>query len=195
MMITKTMRVSDVITLLPECEKLLAEYGMHCAGCMYNGLDTLEEGCQMHGFSDADVEQLLVELNEMLKDRPERPHTITVTKEAAVALRGIIKEQGKSSAVLEVGVDERGGFSMDVLDEAPAGSNIFKHREVSEVSVAASDLTLSRIGGATIDYRENRFKLDLPEDQKSGCACGGECDCKEKGEACACKSGAKACAC
>lgn len=188
MLIAKTMRVSDIITLLPECEKLLGEYGMHCAGCMYNGVDTLEEGCQMHGFSDADVEQLLVELNEMLQNRPKRPETIEVTKAAAVALRDIIKEQGKKSAVLEVGTDERGGFSMDVLDEAPEGSEIFKHREVPEVSVAASALTLSRIGGATIDYRDDRFKLDLPEDQKKGCAC-------ENGGTCGCKSGEKTCAC
>ncbi len=174
------MRVSDILALLPECEPLLKEYGLSCVGCQMNSFETLADGCKSHGFLNEDINQLVVELNEMMASRPPRPQTLTVTKEAAEHLREIIREQGKQQAVLEVGLDERGGFSMDVLDELPDASLVFVHREVPEVRVAASALTLSRIGGATIDFREGRFKLDLPEEaQKKTCACkeGGICGC------------------
>lgn len=174
------MRVCDIVAILPEGERVLTSYGMHCAGCSMNMEETLEEGCALHGFSSADVQDLLVELNTLLAERPARPQTITVTKAAAVGLRAIVKEQGKDAAVLEVGVDERGGFSMDVRDDVPAQALVFCHREVPEMRIAASTLTLSRIGGATIDHRDGRFKLDLPEDKEAtGCACknGGSCGC------------------
>lgn len=177
---TRIMRVADIVAILPESEALLRQYGMHCAGCSMNMEETLEEGCTMHGFDDADTDALLAELNAMLQNRPARPQMLTVTKEAAVALRDLVKEQGKDAAVLEVGVDERGGFSMDVLDAVADGALVFTHREVPEMRVAADPLTLSRIGGATIDFRDKRFKLDLPEGaQGGGCACknGGACGC------------------
>lgn len=178
---TSAMRVADIVALLPESEALLRRYGMHCAGCSMNMEETLAEGCAMHGFDDADTGALLVELNEMLHGRPARPQALTVTKEAAVALRDVVGRQGKAEAVLEVGVDERGGFSMDMLDAAAEGTLVFAHREVPEVRVSASPLTLSRIGGATVDFREGRFKLDLPEDAAQGCACknGGTCGCAQ----------------
>lgn len=175
------MRVSEILALLPGCEALLREYGLSCVNCQMNDYETLAEGCLSHGFSDEDIAQLVVELNEMLESQPGRPQTLDVTKEAATMLLEIIRGQGKEAAVLEVVVDERGGFSMDVLDEAPDGSLIFAHREVPSVRVAASALTLSRVGGATIDHRDGRFKLDLPEDKNAkGCACenGGACGCK-----------------
>lgn len=174
------MRVADIVAILPESERVLREYGMHCAGCSMNMEETLAEGCALHGFSEADVEQLLTELHELLATRPPRPQTVTVKKAAAVALREIVAAQQKTEAVLCIGVDERGGFSMDVLDDLPVDALVFTHREVPEVRVAATPFTLVRIGGATVDYRDGRFKLDLPEDgQGKGCACknGGVCGC------------------
>lgn len=173
------MRVADIVAILPESEKILREYGMHCAGCSMNMEETLQEGCALHGFDDADVGQLVAELNEMLASRPQRPATLTVTKAAAVALQDIVGKQGKEEAVLEVGVDERGGFSMDVLDALPKDALVFAHREVPQMRVAASPLTLTRIGGATIDFRDGRFKLDVDDAQTGGCACknGGTCGC------------------
>ncbi|MEK7218306.1 MAG: hypothetical protein AAB728_02470, partial [Patescibacteria group bacterium] len=57
--------------------------------------------------------------------------------------------------------DGRGGFCMEFMDGVTDGLRTFRHAGEPDVLTAASGLTLRRIGGATIDYREGRFKLDL----------------------------------
>ncbi len=179
--ISPDMRVSDIAAILPECESLLREYGLTCFSCSMSVYETLREGCASHGFSDADVDQLTVELNEMLADRPARAQTLTVTSAAANALKEILSTQGHLKDYLEVGTDERGGFCMEVREKMIDGALLFGNREVPDVRVIATPLALSRIGGSTIDHRDGRFKLDMPEDAAAtGCACknGGKCGCK-----------------
>lgn len=123
----------------------------------------------------------------MIDDKPERPQTITVTKEAAVQLKEILTVEGKAGWGLSVGLDSNGGFSMDVVEEKASTDLTFINKDVPDVPVYASPMTLFSIGGATIDFRDGRFKLDLPEDLikkqsccqgKDACDCGGgECGC------------------
>jgi hypothetical protein len=98
---------------------------------------------------------------------------------------------------LQVGLDVNGGFAMELVEKAAADEKTFSCDDVAGVFLCASSMTLFSIGGATIDFREGRFKLDLPEDQtspsglrptsamkktccqgKDACDCGGgECGC------------------
>jgi hybrid cluster-associated redox disulfide protein len=176
--ISKNMAVSEIIAVLPEAVPLLAEYGLHCFNCAYNTLETLDEGCKNHGFEDVDIEDLVIDLNELLRDRPARPETLTITREAALALKDIAEKEGKLAETLHVSVDEAGAFCLEFLPEAGPEDRVFFHREVPDLKVFASATTLTRVGGATIDLRDGRFKLDLPE-VLQGCACGseGECQC------------------
>lgn len=175
------MRVSEILALLPDSAGLLAQYGLSCFSCSANAYETLEEGCMTHGFSSEDLNDLVADLNVMIDDKPERPQTITVTKEAALQLQDILTAEGKAGWGLSVGLDSNGGFSMDVVEKGASTDLTFTAPDVSDVPVYASPMTLFSIGGATIDFREGRFKLDLPEDgiKKSCCqgkekrACGG----------------------
>lgn len=181
------MRVSDIVGLLPEAEPLLAEYGLSCFSCSANAYETLEEGCASHGFSEEDINDLTADLNILLSQRPERPQTLSLTKEAAEQLKAILTEQGTLAQGLVVDVDENGGFCMESA-EPPHDAKTFSNDAVPEMKIHASGLTLSRIGGAIIDFREGRFKLDLPENaRKKSCACkdGGACACGGEG-ACGC---------
>lgn len=179
--ITGSMPVQEIIQLLPHAGPLLAQYGLHCFGCTYSDRETLAEGCQNHGFTDADVEQLVVELNELMEKTPDRPEHLTVTKPAAEALSHILKSEGKEQAVLSVQLDAGGNFCMEFQDRPAIDEKIFGHAEVPSVRVTATAMTLARIGGATIDFREGRFKLDMPA-VLGACACeGGSCAC---GKAC-----------
>lgn len=185
--IRKSMRVSEIVALVPESESLLAEYGLSCFSCSANAYETLEEGCASHGFSDEDINDLTADLNILLSQRPERPHTLTLTKDAAIQLKEILTGQGTLEKGLTVGLDENGGFCMESSD-MPHDAKTFQNDEVPDMRIHASVLTLKRIGGATIDFREGRFKLDLPEDAaKKSCACkdGGECGCGGDGCNCA----------
>lgn len=172
------MRVSDILALCPEATGIVAEYGLHCFSCASNTMETLEEGCQSHGFTDDDIDDLVTDLNTLLRERPERPATLTVTESAAKALQDIAESEGKKTEGLAVIADEHGGFCMEFRSAAEKGDKIFGHEEVPRLKVFASVLTLQRIGGSRIDYREGRFKLDMEGD---ACGCGsGECGCREQ---------------
>lgn len=174
------MRVSDITALLPECGRLLAEYGLHCFGCEASATETLEQGCASHGFSDDEIATLVADLNTLLDERPPRPQTLTVTLDAARALAQTLAEQEKNGWVLRVVVDET-GFCMELAERADQGELSFGHRAVPDLRVVASPPTLDRLGGSTIDFREGRFKLDLADDLVApSCACNGRCTCADR---------------
>ena len=182
LLVEKSMRVADVIALCPEARDVLAEYGLHCAGCAYNGLESLEEGCQSHGFDDGEINDLVLELNEMLEAAPQRPQSLILTEPAATAILGIMKEEKRLKEGLAVELDAQGGFCMEFRANPLQGEKVFGHTNVPEVRIFASKLTLQRIGGSTIDFRDGRFKLDVlsTDTDKKGCACGGSCSCTSK---------------
>lgn len=180
--ISAGMLVSEIISLLPEAGPLLGEYGLHCFSCDHNDRETLEQGCASHGFGADEIENLVAELSRLHAERPPRPQTLIVTRDAALGLREVMTGEGKLSHVLVVGLDEGGSFCLEFAEKTPAGAKIFTHREVPEVIIVAREETLNRIGGATIDHRDGRFKLDLPEAAaRPACGCGGgRCSCADR---------------
>jgi hybrid cluster-associated redox disulfide protein len=161
--ITTDTRVADVMTHVTGAERVLAAYGIHCTHCNIGGLETLEEGCRLHGFDDAKIDELITDLNALLRNTPCRPQTITVTAAAAVALRGVMETEHRKDHHLIVTTDGAGGFCMEFEEAVPPGTSAFAHASHPDVRVFAPPLTLRRSGGATIDFRKGRFKLDLPE--------------------------------
>lgn len=174
------MPIMDIITYCPAARPVLAEYGLHCVGCAGSTFETLEEGCMGHGFSREEIDDLVTDLNAMIRDMPSRPESITVTLPGAQAIKGVMQDEGRMKQYLEIIADENGGFCLEFQESIPAGSTEFHHADEPDVRILASALTLKRIGGATIDFRDGKFKLDLPEDAKGmGCGCdGGSCACK-----------------
>lgn len=154
------MRVGEVVTLLPEAENLLAEYGLHCAGCAMGGMETLEEGCRIHGFSKEDTEDLLTDLHILLRSS-HRPQKLMITDGAARALAGILTENKKQGNCFSVGFDDSGKFFLEFLPRVPRGAKVFHNLCVPSVRVVVPPLLFCRVGGATVDYREGRFKLDF----------------------------------
>lgn len=182
--IERSMNVADILTLLPNAAPIIAQYGLSCFSCEANSYETIEEGCRGHGMAEADIDDLMTDLNELLTDQPSRPQILTLTESAANALKEIMQSEEKIGWGLKVGLDSAGGFEMEFINAAAADDRTFKNDNVPDVPLFASPLTLTSIGGATIDFREGRFKLDLPEDsKKKACACknGGTCDCELKG--------------
>lgn len=176
-LLSKSMPVSAIIALLPESEPTLAEYGLHCFHCPANTGETLEQGCKSHGFTDEDINELMTDINELFQSKPRRPEELTITLDAALALKAILQNE-EGDRVLFVTLDERGGFCMECLP-LQKGMPLFSHCEEPSVKVSAEPLTLARIGGSTIDFCEGRFKLDLPENTDSACGCSAEsCNCK-----------------
>ncbi len=181
-----SMGVAEILGLLPDSAPLLAQYGLSCFNCSANATETLEEGWRTHGYSDEELQDLVTDLNEMIKDQPERPQMLTLTKDAAIQLKDILEAEGKAGWGLAVGLDTNGGFAMEFVETASVDDKIFGCEGIDGISLYASPTTLFSIGGSTIDFRDGRFKLDLPSDAakkvccqgKDACECGGgECGC------------------
>jgi hybrid cluster-associated redox disulfide protein len=176
--IRRDMRVSEIVALLPMSEKLLSEYGLHCFHCAANTYETLEEGCSGHGFTHEEIDDLVEDLNTLLSEEPKRPEILHITPTAAQALRKIADEEGCQEQGFAVAIDELGNFCMEFQKKPQPGDHEFSHPDEPHVRIFASTLTLRRIGGATIDFRAERFKLDLPEEahvssRRGNCACKG----------------------
>jgi hydroxylamine reductase len=61
--ITKDMTIGEVMRIDSSAAPILTAYGMHCFGCPFSQMESLEMGCQAHG---QDVDKLVQELNDYL---------------------------------------------------------------------------------------------------------------------------------
>ena len=61
--INKEMSIGEVLAIDPETEPIMTAYGMHCMGCPFSQMETLEQGCAAHG---TDADELVEKLNAFL---------------------------------------------------------------------------------------------------------------------------------
>ena len=62
-MITKEMKIEEIIQRYPQTLPVFTRFGLECAGCQIAAFEALEHGAGVH---HVDVEQLLKELNAVL---------------------------------------------------------------------------------------------------------------------------------
>lgn len=65
--LTKSQILVTVAQESPRAAELLADYGLHCISCFFSEYDTLETGAKVHGMGDADVEDMVSEINAQLE--------------------------------------------------------------------------------------------------------------------------------
>ncbi len=65
-MITKEMSIEDVLSIDRDTAPIMMEYGMHCMGCPFSRMESLEMGCAAHG---SDVDELVDRLNKFLANQ------------------------------------------------------------------------------------------------------------------------------
>ena len=175
--VTAHMRVLEVIALFPQAADIMQEYGLHCFSCKLGGVETLEEGCRTHGMSEELIEELIDDINTAIAKTPDREWTLTVTPEASKGIQEITKAEDREGQVLRIAVDGQGGFCLEFASEPEEFDKIFFCEKYPDVHVCASSLALQRVGGGTVDMRDGRFKLDLPD--ADDCCEKGNCGCKK----------------
>ena len=62
-LITKDMLLMDAVEKYPEIAPILTGYGLHCVGCHFSNIDTLESGAKIHGLADEEIEFMLKDVN------------------------------------------------------------------------------------------------------------------------------------
>ena len=66
--ITKDILILDLVEQNPDLAKVLTdEYSFHCVGCMASSMETLEEGAQVHGMTDEEIDKMVKDLNKRTK--------------------------------------------------------------------------------------------------------------------------------
>ena len=66
MMITKDMSIGQVMEIDRTTAPIMMEYGMHCMGCPFSQMESLEMGCAAHG---TDADELVQRLNDYLASK------------------------------------------------------------------------------------------------------------------------------
>ena len=68
-LINKDILIGDLVDKYPKLTNILVEkYGFHCIGCMAAGMETLEQGAEVHGMTQKQIEKLIKELNSQVKE-------------------------------------------------------------------------------------------------------------------------------
>ena len=63
--ITKDILIGELVENYPELARVLVEdYGFHCVGCMVAGMETLEQGAQVHGLGKKEIEKMVEDLRK-----------------------------------------------------------------------------------------------------------------------------------
>lgn len=60
-----------IVRQWPATAKVMLDYGLHCAGCLANQFDTVEQGAAIHGMSEEELNEMLGRINETIKNPPK----------------------------------------------------------------------------------------------------------------------------
>jgi hybrid cluster-associated redox disulfide protein len=64
--LSKKELISDVVARSPKIAGLLSQYGLACLNCPLNRFETIEEGAQLHGMTEPEIEKMISEINSQL---------------------------------------------------------------------------------------------------------------------------------
>lgn len=153
----------------------MSNLGLNCVGCSAATYETLEAGVLGHGLSEADLEALLVRLNEIVSQEIDTT-SITITKRGADKFNQIASEDGKQGVALRLS-DQAGGCSgyEYVLDFSQGASDSDEVFHCQGVEIHVEKARLDRLMGCVIDYMDGLngagFKITNPN-VKGSCGCG-----------------------
>jgi len=183
--ITKEMTMGDIIEKYPYASEVMLTYGLHCVGCHVNPYESLENGALGHGMSDDEINSMLQELNDLVKNHSDEPETevkaetkeggkVTITGFAAQKV-GELMKSSHSHGALRVAVVAGGcsgkTYKMD-FDEPKDSDFVF---EEHGVTLVIDKKSMEFLDGTQIDYVESLqgagFKLENPN-STGGCGCG-----------------------
>ncbi len=70
--ITKEMKLGDLIINYPRAAEILFEEGFHCLGCGAAHFETIEEGLLAHGKSQKEIEKIIEKMNKIISDESKK---------------------------------------------------------------------------------------------------------------------------
>lgn len=65
--ISRESNLGEMVFNYPKIAEVLLDYGLHCVGCGAMHYDTIEAGARIHGFTDAEIDELVIRINEVIE--------------------------------------------------------------------------------------------------------------------------------
>ena len=183
--ITKNMLIAEILAENPEKAQLLSEimidFGIHCVGCGASAFETLEQGVLGHGYSEADLNKLVKQINEVLeknlKSEPKnlKNFSLKFTKTAIDKIKQIMRQENKKNQILRISVLSGGCsgsvYNLEIINKLIKSDLNFKKSGI-DISVAKNGIEM--LDGIEIDFvdnlNESGFKFNNPNAQKE-CGC------------------------
>ncbi len=190
--INKDTIIADILEMHPDKAMLLSEimmeFGIHCVGCGANAFETLEQGVLGHGYSEKDLNKLLIDLNKAINAKTSNKtnknnidinnFSLIITSKAIKKLKQVMSEENKQGNYLRATV-LAGGCSGHTYDlEIVNKENITKRDiklEQDGINIVVDQESAEFLDGTSIDFidtlNESGFKFSNPNATKS-CGCG-----------------------
>ena len=172
----KDMTMGEIMQKYPAVAQVMQAHGLHCVGCHVATWETLEQGIFGHGGTQHQVEELVNDMNEFIKNQKFSDNKeVALTEKAANKLKEIMTSHPEKTGLrIQVLPGGCAGFSYDfTLVESPKENE--KTIEQFGVKVYISEEGLNTIHGSRIDYVEALqgagFKVSNPK-ATSTCGCG-----------------------
>lgn len=186
-LVTRSSRIGDIPMINSSkaslVNQILNEFGIHCTSCGAASFETLEMGVLGHGFSEKDLDKLIIDLNKAISENAEikviqeNDFKLTLSSAGIKKVKEAISSQGKkSNMILKVSVIAGGcsGFLYDMqFIEKPSKEDLnFKQ---DNVNIAVDRKSMDLLNGIEIDYidtlNESGFKFKNPN-SSGDCGCG-----------------------
>lgn len=70
--IERDVLIADLVEAYPQVvDYLMAEYGFHCVNCFISGFELLEDGARVHGIEGEEFEEMLNNINKLIRGELE----------------------------------------------------------------------------------------------------------------------------
>lgn len=150
---TRDMSIVQIISLSPLARSILLKYGVKFIGKGLSPLESLETVARGNGLSEADIENILNDINSYREIRKDT--ALDVTNIAAEKLKSIIKSKNKKGIRLRLVSDGCATYvyDMDFATKRIGNEVVFK---TSGITFFVETKTADFVRGTKIDYDSER---------------------------------------
>lgn len=177
--ISKGMTIGEVVQRFPETIEVMTAFGLHCAGCSVNYMETIEEGILGHGMGVEVLDKMIEAMNAAIEKSgalEAEGKIVSLSPAAAEKVKELMKKEAKHGFGLAIGL-ERGGCSGNNyamwFEEKAKENHVVADENGVKVFIAEEHLPLLR--GIRIDYVDSLqgagFKIVNPNANRT-CGCG-----------------------
>lgn len=105
--ITKYWRISKILETVPDSVEVMIEQGLHCYGCSANTEERLYEGMQTHGFTDEQIDQVVLEINSIYEQQQKNADKLLEPSENDFILEQTILEGERAYKIAGVTLTQK----------------------------------------------------------------------------------------